>query len=129
MAVSELKKNEMMSHLLEALSQGKDIGHYGRLTFAMIARHFMSADQVIKHLAKGGGFDETQAKALVMQVEAKGYNPPKAEKIMQWQKEQDFPICPSEDPDGCNVYRNLTFPEGVYEHITEYYEQKAEAAQ
>jgi hypothetical protein len=68
---------------------------------------------------------EEQARALVLQVRGRDYNPPKREKILQWQAEQGFPICPSEDPDGCNVYRNLKFPDGVYEHINEYYEQKA----
>ena len=33
--VEELRKDEMMAHLLDSLDQGKDIGHYGRLVFAM----------------------------------------------------------------------------------------------
>jgi len=39
MAVEELRKNDMMAHLLDALDAGNDIGHYGRLVFAMVARH------------------------------------------------------------------------------------------
>ena len=128
MPVSDLKNNVMMSHLLDALSRGEDIGHYGRLTFAMVARHFMSADEVAAHLAKDPQLGETQAKALVMQVNAKDYNPPKPEKIRQWQREQPFPICPDGDGGACNVYKDLRFPEGVYEHINEFYEQKAESA-
>ena len=31
--LNELRKNDMMNHLLDALEQGKDIGHYGRLVF------------------------------------------------------------------------------------------------
>jgi hypothetical protein len=39
-----------------------------------------------------------------------------------------FP-CPSrtEDPDACNVYRNLPFPPEVFERINDYYEKRAEA--
>ena len=42
MAIEELRSSRMMSHLLEALGRGDDIRHYGRPTFAMIARHFLS---------------------------------------------------------------------------------------
>ncbi len=41
MPVEDLKQSPMMNHMLEALENGEDIGHYGRLTFAMIARHFV----------------------------------------------------------------------------------------
>ena len=37
MAVEDLRKSDMMAHLLDALDKGKDIGHYGRLVFAMVA--------------------------------------------------------------------------------------------
>lgn len=40
MAVADLRKSDMMTHLLNALDAGQDIGHYGRLVFAMVARHF-----------------------------------------------------------------------------------------
>ena len=51
----------------------------------------------------------------VQQVEEKGYSPPRRDKILQWQSEQDFRICPNpDDPDACNVYNELTFPDGVY---------------
>ena len=33
MPVEDLRQSEMMSHLLDALDKGEDIGHYGRLTF------------------------------------------------------------------------------------------------
>ena len=39
----ELRKDSMMAHLLDSLDAGKDIGHYGRLVFAMEARHFPAA--------------------------------------------------------------------------------------
>ena len=60
-----------------------------------------------------------------MQVRERGYNPPRREKILQFQEQQEFPICPTEDLDGCNVYKNLRFPQEVYDNINAYYEQKA----
>lgn len=125
MAISDLRKNEMMSHLLDALESGKDIGQYGRLVFAMVGRHFLKEDELVRHLSKNPHFSEEDARALVIQVQQRGYNPPKREKILEWQIQQDFPICPDNDPDGCNVYRNLDFPDGVFEKINEYYHQKA----
>jgi len=41
MPVEDLRQSPMMSHLLDALDKGEDIGHYGRLTFAMVAHHFL----------------------------------------------------------------------------------------
>lgn len=126
MSIEELRKSDMMAHLLDALDEGKDIGHYGRLTFAMIARHFMDDDALIEHLQKDQDFSEAEAKALVKQVEGKDYNPPKRDRILDWQSQQDFPICPNaDDPDSCNVYRDLKFPDHVYEHISSYYEHKS----
>lgn len=126
MAVEDLRKSEMMAHLLDALEAGQDIGHYGRLTFAMIARHFLSEAELIQHLQKDPDFNETEARALVQQVQGKDYNPPKRDRILEWQSQQEFSICPnSDDPDACNVYRDLQFPDHVYEHISSYYEQKA----
>jgi len=126
MAIEELRKSEMMAHLLDALDEGKDIGHYGRLTFAMIARHFMDDDALIEYLQKDKDFGETEAKALVKQVEGQDYNPPKRDRILDWQSQQEFPICPNaDDPDSCNVYRDLKFPDHVYENISSYYEHKA----
>jgi hypothetical protein len=36
MPVEDLKQSQMMNHMLEALENGEDIGHYGRLTFVMV---------------------------------------------------------------------------------------------
>ena len=44
MALVDLRRNGMMSHLLDALEQGQSIGHYGRLVFAMVSRHFVCMD-------------------------------------------------------------------------------------
>jgi hypothetical protein len=117
-----------MVHLLDALEAGQDIGHYGRLTFAIIARHFMDEDELIRLLAAQPDQDETRARALLLQVRQRDYSPPKRERILAWQKQQDFPIIPNpEDPNSGNVYRELRFPDGIYEHITEFWEEKAEA--
>ncbi len=126
--MEELMKNGMMRHLVESLEQGKDIGHYGRLVFAMVARHFLSEEDVCSLLQKDQDFSGEQATLLLSQVAGKNYNPPRRERILAWQKEQDFPICPNpEDPDACNVYKDLNFPDQVYEHIQHYAEKKAEA--
>ncbi len=130
MSVEELRQSEMMAHLLDALDDGKDIGHYGRLVFAMVARHFLSEDELIQYLRKDRDFSEEDARALYHQVQGRDYNPPRRERLLEWQKEQDFPIIPNpEDPDSGNLYRDLQFPDHVYEHISGYHEQKAEAAQ
>ncbi len=128
MSVEELRRSPMMSHLLDALDRGEDIGHYGRLTFAMIAAKFLDRDEVVEWLAKDRDADEHKAKALVQQVEDRDYNPPSRRRILEWQAQQDFPICPTpEDPNACNPYRELQMPEEVLEDIEEYREQRFDA--
>ena len=125
MSVKELRRSPMMSHLLDALEQGKDIGQYGRLTFAMVAHHFVEPEELVKLLLKGKGIDDHGARALVQQVESRDYNPPKRERILEWQAQQEFPICPNpDDPDSCNVYQELELPNEVFKHIEEYREQQ-----
>lgn len=124
---SDLRASPMMAHLMDALEAGKDIGHYGRLVFAMVARHFLDEERLVSLLAGQPGVSEHDARAMVMQVKEKEYNPPKRERILEWQKMQEFPICPNpEDPNACNVYRELRFPDSVYEHIDEFWETRAE---
>jgi len=128
MAVEDLRKNGMMAHLLDALDAGQDIGHYGRLVFAMVARHFLSEEELINYLQKDSDFSQEEAQRLYQQVQGKDYNPPRREKVLQYQQQQEFPICPNpDDPDACNVYKDLQFPDHVYEHISEYYEQKSQS--
>jgi hypothetical protein len=128
-ALEELRKSDMMAHLLDALDAGKDIGHYGRLVFAMVARHFISDDELVGYLTKDPDFAEGEARMMVSQVQGRDYNPPRREKILEYQQQQEFPIIPNpDDPDSGNVYRTLNFPEHVYEHIQEYHEQKQHAA-
>ena len=123
-----LRDSAMMAHLLDALEDGKDIGHYGRLTFAMVARHFMRENELVQLLSRQPGMDETEARALVKQCEGRDYNPPSRERVLEWQAQQEFPICPTpDDPNSCNVYRDLRFPEDIYENIQEFYEEQAQA--
>ena len=126
MPVEDLRQSPMMAHMLDALENGEDIGHYGRLVFAMIGRHFVSNDELVELLTKDQDTDEQEMKALVQQVEEKGYSPPRREKILEYQRQQDFPICPDpDDPDACNPYAELQFPDEVYESIQEYREERA----
>lgn len=125
MAVEDLRQSPMMAHMLDALDNGEDIGHYGRLVFAMIGRHFVDNDELVGLLAKDRDADEQEIRALVLQVGEKGYSPPRREKILQYQEQQEFPICPNpDDPDACNPYQELQFPDAVYEAIQEYQEKR-----
>ena len=126
MSVEDLRHSEMMSHLLDALDKGEDIGHCGRLTFAMVAHHFLDKEEMVEWLSKDGDSDESEARALVQQVEERDYNPPRRERILEWQNQQDFPICPNpDDPDACNVYTELDLPDEIFENIQDYREDKA----
>ena len=126
MPVEDLRQSPMMTYLLDALDDGEDLGHYGRLTFAMVAHHFLDKDELVEWLSKDGDTDENEARALVQQVEERGYNPPRRERILEWQEQQDFPICPNpDDPDACNVYNELQFPDAVYQDIQKYREERA----
>ena len=126
MSVEDLRQSPMMSHMLDALDEGQDIGHYGRLVFAMVGRHFVGNDELVELLTKDHDADEGEIRAMVQQVEEKGYSPPRRERVLEWQSQQDFQICPNpDDPDACNVYNELQFPDEVYESIQEYREEKA----
>jgi hypothetical protein len=126
MSVEDLRQSPMMSHMLDALEKEEDIGHYGRLVFAMVGRHFVGEDELVELLRKDHDAEEREIRAMVQQVEEKGYSPPRRERILEWQSQQEFQICPNpDDPDACNVYNELQFPEEVYESIQEYREEKA----
>jgi hypothetical protein len=122
----DLRDSPMMAHLLNALEEGVDVGEYGRLTFTMVARHFFEEDDLVGLLARQPGFNEQAARALLLQVKERDYNPPKRERILEWQAQQEFQICPHpQDPNGCNVYRDLRFPQEIYDRIGEFYLEKA----
>ncbi len=126
MSMEDLKQSQMMNHMLEALDNGEDIGHYGRLTFAMVGVYFANDDELVQVMSQDEDADEREVRAMVQQVREKGYNPPNRDKILEWQQKQDFQICPNpDDPDACNVYSELDIPQEVLEDIQEYREEKA----
>ena len=127
---AELRKDSMMAHLLDSLAAGEDIGHYGRLVFAMVARHFLPHEEVVSRLTQDRDFSEEDAELMLRQTEGRDYSPPKRDRILEWQAQQEFPIVPHpDDPDCGNLYRNLKFPQEVYRHIGHYQEHKAEAGE
>ncbi len=122
----DLRASPMMAHLMDALERGEDIGHYGRLTFAMVAQYFLDDEELIRLLSKDSDVEDGEAKALVAEVRAHGYNPPKRDQILRWQQEQEFPICPDpDDPSSCNVYSQLQFPHEVYDNIERFWQERA----
>ena len=125
MPIEELRESKMMSHLIDSLDRGQDIGHYGRLVFVMVGRFFMSDQELTDYMMKDKDCDEQKAHSMIQQVAAKGYNPPKRDRILQWMDQQEFPICEDPDnPDSCNIYKEITFPPEVYEKISSYYESQ-----
>jgi hypothetical protein len=126
MPIEDLRQSSMMSHLLDSLERHQDIGHYGRLVFVTVGQWFLSEEELVQQLTQDPDCDEEKARSLVKQVEARGYNPPKRERILEWMNQQDFPICEStEDGEACNVYKSLNFPTEVYEKIASYHEHGA----
>ena len=130
MTLDQLRQSPMMAYLLDALADGKDIGHYGRLTVAIVGSYFLGRDDLVRLLQQGRGADVGEVKALVLHASKHRYNPPSRAQILEWQQHQDFPLCPTpDDPDACNLYRDLRFPEVVYEHIEAYREQQLDATE
>jgi len=128
--MDDLRKSPTMTYLLDAAEGGQDIGHYGRLTLAMVGSKFLETDDLVATLLKSGGAEETEVKAMVQQVIERGYNPPSRARLQEWSAEQDFPLMPNpDDPDSGNLYRELTMPDEVIESIEEYREQKLEASE
>lgn len=126
--IEQLRASPMMARLLAALEDGTDIGHYGRLTFVIVARHFLSEGEMLALLARQPGHDEREAAGLIQQVSDHDYSPPSRARLLEWQAQQDFPLIPdTDDPASGNLYRELRFPDEVYEHIEEFYEERAEA--
>ena len=111
MPVEDLRQSQMMSHMLDALENGEDIGHYGRLTFAMISRYFIDNAEIVRLLTQDHDAGEQEVRAMVQQVEDKVQSAPR-DRIMKWQAQQDFQICPNpDDPDACNIYNELQLPD------------------
>src|ERR1700691_717889 len=99
--IAELRKDSMMAHLLDSLEAGKDIGHYGRLVFAMVARHFMPHRDVLAWLMRDPDFNEADAVTILRQVEGRNYIPPRRDRLLEWQAQQEFPILPYPDDPDC----------------------------
>lgn len=126
--LDDVRKDRMMARLLDDLRAGVDIGHYGRLVFAMVARHFSDEDELVRTLANDRDFSSEKARVMVREVIGAGYSPPKREKILAFQAQQDYQIIENpDDPDLGNVYKDLHFPDAVYEHIEHYREQQLHA--
>ena len=94
-ALTALRNEPMMDHLLNALDSGQDIGHYGRLVFAMVAHHFLSEEDMRQWLTKDPSTNPDEIISLLRQVEGRDYNPPRRERIIAWQAQQKFPILPN----------------------------------
>jgi DNA primase large subunit len=129
MPVQDLRSSSMMCHLMDTLERGESVGHYGRLVYAMVARHFVDEDEIVSTLEKDPECDANEARSLIRQVNARNYNPPHRDRILEWMDRQQFPICPDpEDPRACNVYRELKFPREIYERIEQFYSGAPSAA-
>jgi hypothetical protein len=123
-----LEDSPMMAHLLEAMKSGQDVGEYGALTFVIVARHFMEDNELVELLAQQPRYNQQAAQALLLQVKERDYNPPKRERILEWQSQQEFQICPDpHDPSACNLYRELRFPQEIYDRIGDFWLDRAEA--
>ncbi len=126
--VEQLRASPVMVRLLDALEAGTDIGHFGRLTFVIVARHFLAEADLLALLRRQPGHDEREMAGLIRQVSDHDYSPPSRARLLAWQEQQDFPLLPdADDPAAGNLYRELRFPDEVYEHIEEFYEERAEA--
>ncbi len=126
--VEQLRASPVMARLLEALEAGTDIGHFGRLTFVIVARHFLTEADMLALLRRQPGHDEREMAGLIRQVSEHDYSPPSRARLLAWQAQQDYPLLPdADDPATGNLYRELRFPDEVYEHIEEFYEERAEA--
>ena len=127
MSIKDLRKNNTMAHIIDALDDGTDIGHYGRLTLVMVAQYFADEAEIVAQLQKDRDFTEEEAKSLYQQVRSKEYSPPSRDSLLEWQSKQDFQIVANpEDPDSGNVYQDLTFPESVYASISSYNQKQGE---
>lgn len=117
-----------MARLIDDMRAGTDIGHYGRLTFVMVGQRFLSDDEMLDLLARQPDHDEREMRALILRTRERDYNPPRRERLLEWQSRQDYPlIAHADDPSAGNLYRELQFPDDVYENIEEYYEEQVEA--
>ena len=123
----QMRNSPFMAKLMDDLDNGVDVGHYGRLTYAMVARYFVEPKDIADLLAGQPDQDEAKASAMVQQVVHRGYSPPRRERLMEWQAKQHYQMVDPEDPDSGNLYRDLEFPNALYDHISEYHEEQVES--
>ncbi len=117
-----LAASPTVAHWLAALDAGADLGHFGRLAFAIVARHFLSDGELLALLAAQPGYDLDKACRLLEQVRNRGYSPPSRPRLLAWQARQRFPLLPSDDPSVGNLYRELPWPDDVFGRIEEFWE-------
>lgn len=124
-SLDTLRKNALMARLIEALEDGTDIGHYGRLTFCMVAAWLVDEETIVGALARDEDFTEDEARSMLKQVRDLGYSPPRPAKIRDWDSQQDFQMLPAElnPDDDANVYADLEFPDALYEQIRDYHDR------
>lgn len=117
---TKLTDSPMMAQLIESMKAGVDIGDYGRLAFVMTARYFVSEAKMVSLLAGQPGMDNEIAGTFVNHILEEDYSPPTPEQILEWQVIQEYSILPDpDDPDSYNVYRQLRFPQAVYDSVGE----------
>ncbi|MFO0896070.1 MAG: hypothetical protein U0836_01470 [Pirellulales bacterium] len=117
-----LAASATVAHWLAALDAGADLGHFGRLAFATVARHFLPDEELLALLAAQPGYDVAKARRLLEQVQARGYLPPSRPRLLAWQARQRFPLLPSDDPSVGNLYRELPLPDDVFGRIEQFWE-------
>ncbi len=120
----DMRRSQMMARLWDDLEKGVDVGHFGRLLFTMVARHYMNETQVITLLSRNIPVEDAQAMLLL--VNSRNYNPPKPNKIRKWQEKQDYKIIPPEkahDLAWGNVYKELRLPMEIYSQVQDFYKE------
>jgi hypothetical protein len=117
-----LAASPTVAHWLAALDARQDLGHFGRLAFTTVARHFLDDDDLAALLAGQPNYDIAKAHKLLAQVRQRGYSPPARPRLLEWQSRQSFPLLPNaDDPTAGNLYRELTFPDSVFGQIEQFW--------
>jgi hypothetical protein len=124
-----LAASRTVARWLLALEARQDIGHFGRLAFVSIARHFLSSDELVALLARQPRWDQAKAQKLVERVRQRGYSPPTRPRLLEWQARQRYPLLDDPaDPTLGNLYRELPLPDEVFREIEAFWDGSGEAA-
>lgn len=122
----DLRKSPMMAKLWDDLQNKVDIGHFGRLVFTIIARHYLSEDELIRLLANN--LEVEDAQVLLLEVNERNYNPPRPSVIRKWQLRQAYRIIPPDQEHNLawgNVYAELKLPQEIYDQVGGFYKEQA----